>query len=105
MISCLFRICILIFLLNGQIVLAAINDDEVAKISPNKYIDNLTVNNDNNKNINLEKSVKNSWFLNVPLLPIVVATSESIPEGSCKKQLHLYLSHLNNGTLWATESE
>ncbi|XP_043465144.1 nose resistant to fluoxetine protein 6-like [Leptopilina heterotoma] len=101
MISCVFRICILIFLLNGQIVLAAINNDEVAKISRNKYIDNLTVNNDNE--INLEKSVKNSWFLNVPLLPIVVATSESIPEGSCKKQLHLYLSHLNNGTLWATE--
>ncbi|XP_043465576.1 nose resistant to fluoxetine protein 6-like [Leptopilina heterotoma] len=54
----------------------------------------------------LEKSKsgeKSSWFLNVPLLPIIVATSNSIPEGSCKKQLLLYLKHLKNGTLWATE--
>ncbi|XP_033221998.1 O-acyltransferase like protein-like isoform X2 [Belonocnema kinseyi] len=43
------------------------------------------------------------WFSNIPLLPVVVATSNSIPEGPCKKQLNLYLNHLKNGTLWATE--
>ncbi|XP_043465527.1 O-acyltransferase like protein-like [Leptopilina heterotoma] len=46
---------------------------------------------------------KSPWFLNIPLLPIMVANSNSIPEGSCKKQLQLYLNHLKNGTLWATE--
>ncbi|XP_051158032.1 O-acyltransferase like protein-like isoform X2 [Leptopilina boulardi] len=34
---------------------------------------------------------------------MIVATSNSIPEGSCKRQLRLYLDHLKNGTLWATE--
>ncbi|XP_043465529.1 O-acyltransferase like protein-like isoform X2 [Leptopilina heterotoma] len=50
-----------------------------------------------------ESGEKSAWFLNVPLLPVIVATSNSIPEGSCKKQLQLYLKHLKNGTLWATE--
>ncbi|XP_051166883.1 O-acyltransferase like protein-like isoform X2 [Leptopilina boulardi] len=50
-----------------------------------------------------ESDEKSSWFLNIPLLPIIVATSNSIPDGSCKRQLRLYLEHLKNGTLWATE--
>ncbi|XP_051158030.1 nose resistant to fluoxetine protein 6-like [Leptopilina boulardi] len=54
----------------------------------------------NKESKNVEKS---PWFLNIPLLPIIVATSNSIPEGSCKKQLLLYLNNLKNGTLWATQ--
>ncbi|XP_043465535.1 O-acyltransferase like protein-like [Leptopilina heterotoma] len=50
-----------------------------------------------------ESGERTPWFLNVPLLPVIVATSNSIPEGSCKNQLLLYLNHLKNGTLWATE--
>lgn len=110
MISCTFRIfCIL--LLNVQIV-PALNDEVVNILGNNEYMNNFIDNVENNETIsqkianNEQNNVKkNSWFLNVPLLPIVVATSNSIPEGYCKKQLHLYLSHLNNGTLWATESE
>ncbi|XP_051166913.1 O-acyltransferase like protein-like [Leptopilina boulardi] len=54
-------------------------------------------------NINSETNEKSPWFLNIPLLPVIVATSNSIPEGSCKRQLLFYLNHLKNGTLWATE--
>ncbi|XP_033222639.1 uncharacterized protein LOC117176494 [Belonocnema kinseyi] len=61
---------------------------------------NFKTNENSEENENLEKSY---WFLNIPLLPVVVATSNAIPEGPCKKQLNLYLNHLKNGTLWAAE--
>ncbi|XP_051158233.1 nose resistant to fluoxetine protein 6-like [Leptopilina boulardi] len=65
-----------------------------AKIESNSE----SIYNEESKNV-----VKSPWFLNIPLLPIIVATSNSIPEGSCKRQLQLYFDHLKNGTLWATE--
>ncbi|XP_033222638.1 uncharacterized protein LOC117176493 [Belonocnema kinseyi] len=61
---------------------------------------NFKTSENSEKNKNLENSV---WVLNIPLLPVVVATSNSIPEGPCRKQLKFYLNHLKNGTLWATE--
>ncbi|KAK0083717.1 hypothetical protein PV326_006605, partial [Microctonus aethiopoides] len=50
--------------------------------------------------INLEMKMK-PWYLRVPLLPILFATSPTLPEGKCKKQVQKYLEELNNGTLWA----
>lgn len=54
--------------------------------------------------INLEMKMK-PWYLRVPLLPILFATSPTLPEGKCKKQVQKYLEELNNGTLWAVRSK
>ncbi|XP_014215126.1 nose resistant to fluoxetine protein 6-like [Copidosoma floridanum] len=43
------------------------------------------------------------WFDKVPVPPIVVATSNSLPEGACKRQLKRYIEELGNGTFWATQ--
>lgn len=46
------------------------------------------------------------WYESVPIPPIVVATSESLDEGSaCKRQLRRYIEELRNGTMWAVQSE
>lgn len=45
------------------------------------------------------------WYTDVPLLPIVFATSETLSDGPCKMQAQRYLTDLKNGTLWATQSE
>lgn len=59
-----------------------------------------------NENFMENEQLKESdWFSNIPLLPIAIATSNSIPDGPCKRQLRLYLNHLKNGTLWAVESK
>ena len=48
---------------------------------------------------------RKNWYECVPMPPIVVATSRTLPEGACKRQLTRYLEALGNGTLWATQSE
>ena len=48
---------------------------------------------------------RRNWYESVPMPPIVVATSRTLPEGACKRQLTRYLEALGNGTLWATQSE
>lgn len=45
------------------------------------------------------------WYENVPMPPIAVANSRTIPAGDCGRQLQMYLEELKNGTLWATQSE
>lgn len=111
MIPCALRLGVLLFLLNVQIV-PGVNEKVTRVFKDNKCIGNQSENNEKNESIDRTsvnneqiKNLKNSWYLNIPILPIVVATSNSIPNGPCKKQLDLYLSHLNNGTLWATESK
>ncbi|XP_043465536.1 nose resistant to fluoxetine protein 6-like [Leptopilina heterotoma] len=92
-----FRTCIIFvfFVLNPKFLLTK----EVPSFDKNLKIDKNW-----RRNVISEKSGERApWFLNVPLLPVIVATSNSIPEGSCKNQLLLYLNHLKNGTLWATE--
>ncbi|XP_034938093.1 nose resistant to fluoxetine protein 6-like [Chelonus insularis] len=55
----------------------------------------------------IEESNQNSivseipWYLKVPLLPILFASSPTLPEGKCKRQAERYLQDLKNGTLWA----
>lgn len=46
-----------------------------------------------------------SWFENVPLPPVVFARSKTIANEECKKQVHMYLRDLRNGSMWATQSE
>ncbi|XP_011309808.1 nose resistant to fluoxetine protein 6 [Fopius arisanus] len=41
-------------------------------------------------------------FLNLPLLPILFASSPTLPEGECKRHSLRYLRELKNGTLWAS---
>ncbi|XP_012279235.1 nose resistant to fluoxetine protein 6 isoform X2 [Orussus abietinus] len=43
------------------------------------------------------------WFTDVPLLPIVFATSPSLQDGACKRQAARFLRELHNGTLWAVK--
>lgn len=45
------------------------------------------------------------WYLSVPSLPVLFATSSTFPEGECKRQVQKYLKELNNGTLWAVRSK
>ena len=90
-----------------------VNGEEISKdnqlLEEKQYFNNSIINsgikNESSYKSENDNSEDSSWFLNVPLLPVVVATSNSIPEGSCKRQLLLYLNHLKNGTLWATESK
>lgn len=111
-------------ILNCQIFFAAFGADALIEnkditydgnLQNNEWLKNVyeniypVINNTNSvtnvcdeESVNVEKS---SWFFNVPLLPVIVATSNSIPEGLCKRQLQLYLNDLKNGTLWATESK
>ncbi|XP_015121190.1 nose resistant to fluoxetine protein 6 [Diachasma alloeum] len=42
------------------------------------------------------------WFLNLPLLPVLFASSPTLPEGECKRHSLRYLRELRNGTLWAS---
>ncbi|XP_011495184.1 PREDICTED: nose resistant to fluoxetine protein 6-like [Ceratosolen solmsi marchali] len=51
----------------------------------------------------LERSGYRHWYESVPMAPIVVAKSQTLPEGTCKSQLKRYLEELGNGTLWATQ--
>jgi hypothetical protein len=53
----------------------------------------------------LPDSGSKRWYESLPMAPIVVATSGTLPEGACKDQLGRYLEELGNGTLWATQSE
>ncbi|XP_051158232.1 O-acyltransferase like protein-like [Leptopilina boulardi] len=108
------KICIIIvfIVLNCQVLTVVFGE---TTLSENKnlthheeHLKDLNVSKYNSKKLKSSKSnneeMENSpWFLNIPLLPVIVATSNSIPEGSCKRQLRLYFNHLKNGTLWATE--
>lgn len=86
---------------------------ETEILGDNKYVKNFQETNCGIKGLKLknqsnftenEHFKESDWFSNIPLLPIAVATSNSIPEGPCKTQLRLFLNHLKNGTLWAVES-
>lgn len=43
--------------------------------------------------------------LNLPLLPIIFAQSEDLPDGKCKEDARRFLKELQNGTLWAVQSK
>lgn len=43
--------------------------------------------------------------VNLPLLPIIFAQSEDLPNGKCKKDAQRFLKELQNGTLWAVQSK
>lgn len=42
---------------------------------------------------------------NLPLLPIIFAQSEDLPDGKCKEDAQRFLNELQNGTLWAVQSK
>ncbi|XP_074114506.1 nose resistant to fluoxetine protein 6-like isoform X2 [Cotesia typhae] len=44
-----------------------------------------------------------SWYSKIPLLPLIFASSPTIPEGNCKRHALRYLQELRNGTLWAVQ--
>ncbi|KAG8033829.1 hypothetical protein G9C98_008310 [Cotesia typhae] len=46
-----------------------------------------------------------SWYSKIPLLPLIFASSPTIPEGNCKRHALRYLQELRNGTLWAVQSK
>ena len=104
MILRIFGICI--FILNLR-VFPIVNGEETNFSEKNLIVESNAFSNESidNNCTKSENSEENAWFSNIPLLPVVVATSNSIPEGSCKKHLNLYLKYLKNGTLWATESK
>ncbi|XP_008552670.1 nose resistant to fluoxetine protein 6 [Microplitis demolitor] len=57
-------------------------------------------------NIKSDSGFKNyeiSWYSKIPLLPVVFASSPTIPEGNCKRHALRYLEELRNGTLWAVQ--
>lgn len=59
-------------------------------------------------NIKSDSGFKNyeiSWYSKIPLLPVVFASSPTIPEGNCKRHALRYLEELRNGTLWAVQSK
>ncbi|XP_072753161.1 nose resistant to fluoxetine protein 6-like [Anoplolepis gracilipes] len=41
--------------------------------------------------------------INLPLLPIIFAQSEDLPDGKCKEDAQRFLKELQNGTLWAVQ--
>ncbi|XP_019884639.2 nose resistant to fluoxetine protein 6-like [Camponotus floridanus] len=41
--------------------------------------------------------------VNLPLLPIIFAQSEDLPNGKCKEDAQRFLRELQNGTLWAVQ--
>lgn len=43
--------------------------------------------------------------INLPLLPIIFAQSEDLPNGKCKEDAQRFLNELKNGTLWAVQSK
>lgn len=43
--------------------------------------------------------------INLPLLPIIFAQSEDLPDGKCKEDAQQFLKELQNGTLWAVQSK
>ncbi|XP_046606179.1 nose resistant to fluoxetine protein 6-like [Neodiprion virginianus] len=48
-------------------------------------------------------SRSSSWWTDFPVLPLVFANSNTIPEGPCRKQVQRYLKELANSTLWAVQ--
>lgn len=52
----------------------------------------------------IDKSAK-PWYLSLPLLPVLFATSPQLPDGNCKQQAQRYLQELAIGTLWAVRSK
>lgn len=61
-----------------------------------------------NVNSNSDSTLTNSgisWYSKIPLLPVIFASSPTIPEGNCKRHALRYLQELRNGTLWAVQSK
>lgn len=59
-------------------------------------------------NCNNEQCFANTGSLNpinLPLLPIIFAQSEDLPDGKCKEDAQRFLKELQNGTLWAVQSK
>jgi len=57
---------------------------------------------------NNEQCFANTELLNpanLPLLPIIFAQSEDLPNGKCKEDAQRFLKELQNGTLWAVQSK
>lgn len=57
-------------------------------------------------NCNTEQCFANTGVLNpinLPLLPIIFAQSEDLPDGKCKADAQRFLKELQNGTLWAVQ--
>ncbi|XP_046733955.1 nose resistant to fluoxetine protein 6-like [Diprion similis] len=44
-----------------------------------------------------------SWWTDFPILPLVFANSNTIPEGPCRRQVQRYREELANSTLWAVQ--
>ncbi|KAF7994900.1 hypothetical protein HCN44_004372 [Aphidius gifuensis] len=75
----------------------------ITKLQQKKFNNDL-----NNINFNFGEQIKQTnfdipWFLNIPILPVLFATSPTLPNGHCKRQAQRYLQELRNGTLWAAK--
>ncbi|XP_043289880.1 nose resistant to fluoxetine protein 6-like [Venturia canescens] len=72
-------------------------------ITENIWTKEETEKNNEIRRNNRSNHVQHPWYSNVPLLPIIFASSSTLPDGPCKVQAQRYLTALRNGTLWATQ--